>query len=493
MGGASITRRIALLFGAVSAAGFLALGSYLSAALERHFMAMDRQTLAAAASRIQRVIGRSLAEAPGYEGLHARLDALMAGHDRVSMWLRLHDGRPVVVDAPMAYPAAQAAPLFASGGAALPALFSWQAPGGHYRGLALHISVPQGAPLDALVAISIEPHERFMALFRRAMWVSVAGAILVASLLGMAIARSGLRPMRRLTDLARRVSTERLGERLDTTNLPEELTELAQAFNEMLERLDDAFRRLSNFSSDIAHELRTPLSNLLTQTQVVLSRSRSVEEYRDVLASNAEELERMSRMAADMLFLAKADNGLVLPESERVDLRVQVEELFEFYEALAEEKGVTLVLHGTAVVDGDRLMLRRALNNLLSNALRHTPRHGRIRVALKKHADRVTASVTNTGTPIGPVDLDHLFDRFYRADSSRTRNGEGAGLGLAITRSIVRAHGGSAEVRAEADGNTFVLTFPLAPPRRPDLRPGTTPESTDDQRPSRRLAVPARK
>jgi two-component system heavy metal sensor histidine kinase CusS len=301
-----------------------------------------------------------------------------------------------------------------------------------------------------------------MAVFRRAMWIALAGAIAATTLLGVLIARGSMQPMRRLTDLAQRISPERLGERLNTDDIPTDLIELATAFNDMLARLDDSFRRLSNFSSDIAHELRTPVSNLLTETQVTLSRQRDVTSYREVLASNAEELERLSRMVSDMLFIAKADNGLVLPKRERVDLGRQVDELFEFFDALADEKHILMERTGSATVDGDRLMLRRALNNLLSNALFHCPQGGRIDICVNtKGFDEVTICVSNTGVPLSDEERARLFDRFYRADPARQRSTDGAGLGLAITQSIVTAHGGRIEVKATAQGNAFLIQLPV--------------------------------
>lgn len=152
-----------------------------------------------------------------------------------------------------------------------------------------------------------------------------------------------------------------------------EMADLATTLNEMLRRLKEEFDRLSEFSSDLAHELRTPINNLMTQTQVTLSQARSSEEYQDILASNAEEYQRLARMVADMLFLAKADHGLILPSTERIAVHDEAQALFDFYEALAEEKQVRLQLIGTAEITGDRLMLRRALSNLLSNAIRYTP------------------------------------------------------------------------------------------------------------------------
>jgi len=458
----SITQRLALLFGSVSTVSFLSLGLYLSSALEMHFEHMDRERLMSTAARIERSINESVEGSASSQKIHERLDALMAGHDRVSMWIRRQSGELWVVDAPMSFPEAQVVKWVNSTGTSTPALFTWSDQGQMYRGLAIRYTVAGSGQIDIVTAINIEDHRHFMAVFRRAMWIALAGAIAATTLLGVLIARGSMQPMRRLTDLAQRISPERLGERLNTDDIPTDLIELATAFNDMLARLDDSFRRLSNFSSDIAHELRTPVSNLLTETQVTLSRQRDVTSYREVLASNAEELERLSRMVSDMLFIAKADNGLVLPKRERVDLGRQVDELFEFFDALADEKHILMERTGSATVDGDRLMLRRALNNLLSNALFHCPQGGRIDICVNtKGFDEVTICVSNTGVPLSDEERARLFDRFYRADPARQRSTDGAGLGLAITQSIVTAHGGRIEVKATAQGNAFLIQLPV--------------------------------
>jgi two-component system heavy metal sensor histidine kinase CusS len=207
--------------------------------------------------------------------------------------------------------------------------------------------------------------------------------------------------------------------------------------------------------------LRTPVSNLLTQTQVTLSKPRSVREYQDILASNAEELERLSRIIADMLFLSKSDNNLIIPHREKVDLIAEVSSLFDFYEALVEDKGISLTYSGKGTVYGDRLMLRRAINNLLSNAVRHTPEGSRIEVRVDSDNSAIVLSVQNTGETIAPEHLPRLFDRFYRVHTSRQSLGEGAGLGLAITRSIAHAHGGEALAHSERGITTFEIRLPV--------------------------------
>ncbi|KAB2841478.1 MAG: heavy metal sensor histidine kinase, partial [Burkholderiales bacterium] len=310
-------------------------------------------------------------------------------------------------------------------------------------------------PAVVAVATDITHHEHFMSSFRFTLWSVVVLAALITGLLGWMAARHGLAPLHAIKREAAAITADRLHSRLPTDEIPVELVDLADTLNQMLARLEDSFQRLSDFSSDIAHELRTPVSNLLTQTQVMLSRARSIDEYQDVLASNAEELERMAKMIADMLFLAKADNDLVIPHLEDVDLRAEAEGLASFYEAVAEESGVSLTVEGNATARGDRLMLRRAMGNLLSNAFGHTPLGGYVRVRIGIDGDQIaTIQVENSGETIAPEHLPRLFDRFYRTDPSRKRLADGVGLGLAITRSIIQAHGGSISVQS-TDGVTI--------------------------------------
>ncbi|MBV5336548.1 MAG: GHKL domain-containing protein, partial [Deltaproteobacteria bacterium] len=203
-----------------------------------------------------------------------------------------------------------------------------------------------------------------------------------------------------------------------------------------------------------------PVSNLLPQTQVTLTRSRSAEDYREVLASNVEEFERLSRMIADMLFIAKADDGQIIPSRETLDLAPLIAALAEFHRLVADEKGVTVECSGSGVINGDPLMIRRAISNLLSNAIRHAPSGGQVSVVVKTQPGATLAiEVSNSGETIAATHLPRLFDRFYRADPSRSGEGSHSGLGLAIVKSIVEAHGGKVKVTSDAGVTCFSLTF----------------------------------
>jgi two-component system heavy metal sensor histidine kinase CusS len=335
-----------------------------------------------------------------------------------------------------------------------------------YRVLVAHLPTAQrnqsGQAPQVFVAVAtdIGHHQAFMHSFLQTLWLFVAGAALLTGVLGWAAVRRGLAPLRAMRTQAQGVTAQQLSQRLAVQTIPRELAELAQSLNDMLARLQEAFQRLSDFSSDIAHELRTPVSNLLTQTQVTLSRARSAEDYQRILESNAEEFERMARMISDMLLLAKADNGLVLPQREPLNLAAEIRALFDYFEVLADEKNLTLCLTGEAKVHADRLMFRRAVGNLLSNAVRHADLASTVIVDLKTTDDGVQISVSNHGDRIAPEHLERVFDRFFRVDPARQRSSEGTGLGLAITRSIALAHGGSIQAASTQGGTTFSIHLP---------------------------------
>ena len=332
-----------------------------------------------------------------------------------------------------------------------------------YRGVIKQTNV-SGRNYQITTAIDMEFHLQFLQIFRRSLWLimTLAGiATLVAAWFGV---HQGHAPLRSLSDKMAHIQADQLHIRLDRATVPAELQVLVDSFNNMIGRLEDSFTRLSNFSADIAHELRTPLTSLITQTQVGLSKARSPDEYRELLYSSLEEQERLAKMVNDMLWLAKSDHGLLKPVHEPLDLEREVRDLFDFFGALAEDKHVHLLLSGEVpIIYGDRAMLRRAVSNLLSNAIRHTPTGKEIEIQLVAHpGNEVSLSVHNPGPEIPDEHLTHIFNRFYRADPSRTRQSEGAGLGLAITRSIVEAHGGRVEAASTPAVTTFTLWLPLA-------------------------------
>lgn len=462
MKGQSLTLRLTLLFASASTAVLLALGYLIGASVERHFEELDMEALTGKVELVRFALSKINSEAE-LKSLPQRLDASLVGHHELSVVITGLNNRILFQTGKAAFPRR----LMESGlRGDISRPMVWEDEQLVFRGIAAlaPTGIAQWSPTVVAVATDTSHHLHFMDSFRQTLWLFVALAAALTGLLGWVAAHRGLKPLHVMCQGAAAVTAKRLDYRLPVDAVPTELAELTQTLNEMLARLEDSFRRLSDFSSDLAHELRTPLSNLMTQTQVVLARVRTVDEYRDVLYSNAEEFERLARMVADMLFLAKSENGLIVPSREPVDLAEEVRGLFGFYEALAEESGIALSLAGEGQISGDRLMLRRAISNLLSNAIRHTLRGGEVRVRIAQTGDdSIDLAVENTGEAIPLVHLPRLFDRFYRADPSRRHasDGEGAGLGLAITRSIVRAHGGDIEVRSDPGITCFKLHIPF--------------------------------
>ena len=462
MGGKSITFRLTLLFATVSTAVLLLLGLLIGASVDKHFVEQDMEVLTGKLELIQQALGK-VHSRQDLDALPQQLDAALVGHHGLALVIVLSDGKILFATSGADFPQTLLDKPIQSGKGMLVA---WKTRDHQpLRGIARSekTGIDGEPPVVVAVATDISHHEHFMTSFKVTLWSFVGLAALMTGFLGWIAARRGLAPLQSIKQGAAGVTANRLHYRLPVDSIPAELAEVAATLNEMLARLEESFQRLSDFSSDLAHELRTPVSNLLTQTQVSLSKPRTAEEYRDILSSNAEEFERMARMISDMLFLAKADNGLIVPVQEEVDLVAETRELFDFYDALAEEKSLSLSLVGEGGVRGDHLMLRRAISNLLSNAIRHTPPRGWIEVRIERTAETdVRLTVSNSGTPIPAEHLPRLFDRFYRVDASRQRSSEGAGLGLAITKSIFLAHGGTISVRTGEEENCFDVWLPVS-------------------------------
>lgn len=296
--------------------------------------------------------------------------------------------------------------------------------------------------------------------------------IMTASIISMLIifivlfaVYKGHAPIRSVSRQIQNITSKDLDVRLDPKSVPIELERLVLSFNHMIERIEDVFTRQSNFSADIAHEIRTPITNLVTQTEIVLSQPRTQKELEEVLYSNLEEFAHMAKMVSDMLFLAQADNNQLIPEKRALNLAEEVRKVFDFFEALAEEREVELHFEGGPCwVSGDPGMLRRAMSNLLSNAMRYTPPGKTITVQLNDTDTQVHIIVENPGTPVSAEHLPRLFDRFYRVDPSRQRKSEGSGIGLAIVKSIVTAHHGTVSVTSDTEATRFTLSLPKENP-----------------------------
>lgn len=287
---------------------------------------------------------------------------------------------------------------------------------------------------------------------------SFFGVTAVAGL-GWWIARRSLVAVDHLSQHAQELSPKNLAERLPAHNLPSELSGLVLSFNGALERVEQAYVQLSTFNADVAHELRTPLGNLIGQTQVILSRERTVAELEEVLQSNLEELERLRTIINDMLFLAQADRGMRADNLVRTSIAEEVAKSVEFLDMLLEDACCSLRIEGDAQALIERSLFGRAITNLLYNAIQHCDRNSAIVIRIESIADGVSVSVSNHGVPVSAHHLDRLFDRFYRVDSARTDSGNSHGLGLAIVKAIAVMHGGT--VFASSTGNVTTIGLTL--------------------------------
>lgn len=457
----SITFRLVLFFALTSTLIQCAVSAAIGYRVAAHFRELDSLALAGMTALARNAVS-AVRDKAGLDELPRRLGAALIGQPRASVAVIAPDGDILFSTPESAFPPEL---IDARRATELMKAVDWTRAGSYFRGYSTQAStgIADLPPLTVAVALDIGEHAHFMSTFRQMLWYSVAAGVLLTGFLGWFVARRGLAPVRVIAGVAKGISAKRLRDRLALDEVPTELRDLASSFNDMLARLDDSFQRLSEYSADLAHELRTPISSLTTQTQVALTRARTADEYREILYSNLEEYERLTRMISDMLFIAKADNKLIAPRRELVSLGAEIDDLIDFYHALAEDKGVSIARTGDGRISGDRLMLRRAISNLLSNAMRHVPDGGRIVISVDpENSGGARIAVENTGEDIPPEHRPRLFDRFYRVDSSRLRNGAGAGLGLAIAKSIVDAHGGELAVSSAHGLTRFVITLPPA-------------------------------
>lgn len=444
----SLASRLALLFAACTAVVSLVAGVLFNHASETHFIELDQQLLESKLPSLRNAL-RDVRTEQELTRRESVLQAELAHQPDLELRVSGPDQRLWFDSAPLE----PSSPVQVG----LHTLLSDQAA---YRTYSAPLYPASSDSPQLTLLLDITHHQHFLQRMQRLIWLTVGLSALATALLGAWAARSGLRPLRHMSQIAASVSASSLTTRLPREQMPAELAELTQAFNAMLARLDDGFQRLSAFSADIAHELRTPLSNLLTHTQVTLTRPRDLEDYREALLSNLEELQGMAQMVNDMLYLAKAEHGLIMPSREHLQLQDEVQAVMEFFAPLAEDAQVTLSSEGQASINGDRTMLRRVLSNLLDNAVRHTPASGYVKVILSEADKRVRVEVANSGPDIPALLLPRLFDRFYRADQARSDSTEHAGLGLAITRSIIQAHGGTIRCESNAGVTRFLVELP---------------------------------
>jgi two-component system, OmpR family, heavy metal sensor histidine kinase CusS len=453
----SITSQLVVLF-TLAAALLLSCGlGALYWTVIRHAFAEDDEVLADKVTAIR----ADLSGASGAQGLSDDLQNMRPG-DRTAYWVRVLDSaQRTVAETPgmsAQLPSSifqQEAPLsstfrpknYRTAGR----LFSLVSMPHEVRGQLYTIQAAQDRSAD----------DEFMKYFAALLAAVIALGLVASMIIARTVTRRGLRPLGEMTHALRRVGPKQLHERVTAVGWPRELQPLAVAFDDMLERLETSFSRLSQFSADLAHELRTPIANIRGEAEVALTRSRTLEEYRAVIESTVAECQHLTHIVDNLLFLARSEAAEGHLQSTTFDGRAAVEKIAAFYQLAAEEQKVTIGCSGEANFVADEMLFGRAVSNLLENALRYTPAGGTIVISIANRGAQSEISVKDTGSGIGAEHLPRVFDRFYRADPSRSS--EGLGLGLALVKSIADLHGGSATIESRVGrGTTVTLTFPKA-------------------------------
>lgn len=459
--GPSLAFRLSALSATVFAAVLLSLGIYLYRTVEHHFEQLDLANLSGKITLLRQLLGEL--DGPADVGdKHNLLQQSLVGHPGLHIKIFNHAGQAIFSWGDIKLPTPGTFPLTPLEHSPV-SLHSWKNSSGSAVNLVYAESKfknPSQPSASIIAALETSEHESLLSTARKALFTSILVALLITVLLGTFAVRAGLLPLRKITEAAISIHASDLSKRLDTHAVPAELLGLVQAFNAMLIRLEESFSRLSQYSSDLAHELRTPIQNLLIHNQVMLSKPRSDSEYRHAIESNIEEFEKLSRMISDMLFLARADEGEFELSNEHIELASELQNLLVDFDPLLAEHGITCSLQGAAQVAADRGLLRRVFVNLLGNAVRYTPPGEAITIGISTNlSGDVQVSFENPGPGLSPEESKRVFDRFVHFP--KTHSPEGTGLGLAISESIMRLFGGSIAVYSSPQGPTrFVVNIP---------------------------------
>lgn len=462
----SLTTRLSLMFSVAMLALWGLVSVVLMQSLEHHFAHQDYADIQSKIRLAEHVIANPLlSNQRNVPELESQLQQMLSSYEGYYLQISDHTGQALIQ-----LPASIPTPAPAQNVAAikpLPSQESWTQNGVGYRSItAPLLSEPTRAwPFDPRslvikVALDTRYHQHFMNEIKIGLAWLTGGIALLSVILGGLASRSGLKPLRSLASLSAQITANKLDYRLSLAEAPLELHAPIQSFNDMLDRLERSFERLTTFSSDIAHELRTPVNSLMMQTQVALAQPRDADEYREVLYANLETAERLARMITEMLFLAKSEQGQLAMQFTPLVLADELDELLEFFEPLASEQHLIFTRQGNAHLHADRAMLQRVFSNLLTNAIRYTQAEGSVAVSISSDNTGATVMISNPGEPIPLEKQTHLFDRFYRADDARQPATEGTGLGLAIAKAIVNAHHGTITVESRAQHTHFSVWLP---------------------------------
>lgn len=312
------------------------------------------------------------------------------------------------------------------------------------------------------IALNVSAQQIIINEYRNILFLIVSGGALLSIALGYLISRKGMRHLHDLTQTTKKMTTNILQQRIDPEHWPRELNELGIAYNQMLDRIEFSFSKLIQFSDDLAHELRTPINNLMGEAEIALSHLSTPEEYQQLIGSILEELNRIFQIIENILFLARAENPEIDLQKTLLNVNHEIGVMCRFYQAIADEKNIKLSCEGDTLFLANLVMFRRMIGNLLSNAIKYSKPEGEIYISIKEmERDNIQVRITDNGIGILPEHLPNLFQRFYRVDTARTHYSGGMGLGLSIVKSIVDLHQGTILIESALNkGTSIILNFP---------------------------------
>lgn len=457
----SLKARLTGTFVVITVVCFSVVGFVLFKAVSQRIYAQDETNLVLSVRHLRRFV----AELDSPQDLVAHQDRLVAGvlGDTANA-LRIDDGagHTLVDHNPSALPMESSNAVPGDQRITQVSIRSWGDTGrSEIRGISAIATLRDGSTVTVTVARSLADRAALLSHYRRDTAIALLLGMLSAVILSYILVHRALRPLRAMEKSASSVTAHRLSTRMPLEKTPTELHNLTAALNDMLTRLEEGFDRVWQFTVDLAHDLRTPIGNLRGANEVALNKERTVTEYEALLSSNIEECDRVSRKIESVLFLARAESPQFALQRVIIDTGDELRLLTEYYEGIASEAGIILKVDADAVVYGDRELFRRAVSNLVSNALKYTPSGATIGLAAWNTDTGVDLTVENPGPGIPPAHMDKIFDRFYQVDRSRSDSATSTGLGLSIVKSIMELHGGKVSVASETDVITrFTLHFP---------------------------------
>jgi two-component system heavy metal sensor histidine kinase CusS len=456
----SLTATLTAVFTLIALLTFYFVGGYLYTNLHVQLLRIDGEEVVIKAEHLRSLVAGEDSAAALLTHV-SRFAGQVVGSNAFVVQIVANDGRPLVNFNPSGLPVAAGPTILDPKPVRDADVSEWKSPKGvTARGVVVQAHFHDGDAATIIVGRSIDDVLDILSGYRYTIMRGIALGAFVAIALSYLLVHRALGPLHRITEEASRINVEGLNVRFDLSNTSPELHELSVSMNGMLARLERGFRLLSQYSENLAHDLRTPVNNLRGQTEVMLSRNRSAEEYQTLLVSNLEEYERLSRMIENILFLTRAENAQIAVRRADLDLEEQLQQVAEYFEGLADESGVALRVQASGTIRADAVLFRRAISNLISNGLRYTPRGESIELTTEPAQGGTVVCIRNPGPGIAPEHLDKIFERFYRIEEARTNSASSTGLGLAIVRSIMDLHEGRASAENLEGCVRFSLFFP---------------------------------